>query len=90
MFDDETKYQEALRQQGKAEIEIWAIVNEDGEYQAGADEDQAGNLFDSNVAGHRRRTFQLKLVVPLPTVTQASGELPEQNGGTYNLEVRPA
>ena len=86
---DEMTRTEALAREGKCEVEVWVIINEGGDFQVGADEEQAIEDFEDNHAGYRRRTFRLFLTLPLPQVTEVRGELPEAEGNAYGLEVRP-
>jgi hypothetical protein len=87
---EEISRTEALAREGKSEVEVWICLNEASDYQLGVDEDQAAEDFDRTYGGQRRRTFRLWLTLPLPQVTEVSGELPEAEGGAYSLEVRPA
>ena len=84
------EHDEALAVGGKMEAEVWIVSNELGDYQLGIDESQAAEDFASTYGGDRRRTFRLRLVLPLPVVTGATGEVPDAEGNDFNVEVRPS
>jgi hypothetical protein len=78
-----------LAAQNKCSAEAWICINEAGDFQVGADEEQAAENFAANYGGDRRRTFRLRLTLPLPVVTEATGEVPDAEGNAFNVEVRP-
>lgn len=69
------------------EIEIFVAVNEDGAYEVGVDEVEAGERLDENQGGHQRHFIKLTLTVPLPKVIEVSGSLPVNASGEYSLTV---
>jgi hypothetical protein len=76
-----------MEEQTTAEIEVFVAVNEDGEYEVGIDENEAGERLDENQGGYQRRVFALKLTVPLPKPAEVSAVLPEREG-QLSLEIR--
>jgi hypothetical protein len=65
----------------QAALEIWAMVNEDGEYVATHDEDNLEDLYSDCIGGTPRncRTVKLTLIVSLPRGVEASAELPDDD-----------
>lgn len=63
------------------EIEIWVMVNEEGEYEAGACDDDAVQRFEENcTSGINRRLIKITLNVPLPETIELEGEVPDTEG----------
>lgn len=58
------------------EIEVWVIVDADGEYGVGVDEETAGESYSDNGSSNARRVIRVVLNVPLPTVTEVEATLP--------------
>lgn len=58
------------------EIEVWVIVDADGEYGVGVDEETAGDSYSDNGSSNARRVIRVVLNVPLPTVTEVEATLP--------------
>jgi hypothetical protein len=75
-----------MEEQTTAEIEVFVAVNEDGEYEVGVDENEAGERLDG-IGGYQRRVFALKLTVPLPKPAEVSATLPEREG-QLSLAIR--
>jgi hypothetical protein len=75
----------------RASLDVWLMVNEDGEYVATHDEDNLTELYDDCVGGAPAncRTVHLSLSVPLPRAIDASAELPDdaQPGASLALTV---
>jgi hypothetical protein len=73
----------------KAALEIWAMVNEDGEYVASHDEDSLTELYDDSIGGTPRncRTVKLTLTVSLPRGVEVSAELPDDANGETELAL---
>ena len=68
------------------EIELWVAVNEDGDCEADTDEGTAHERLIENYGGYNTRMIKLTLKVPLPKVTEATIEVPEE-GGTATVTV---
>ena len=64
-----------------AALEIWAMVNEDGEYVATHDEDNLSDLYSDCIGGTPAncRSVKLTLTVPLPRGVEATGFIPEDH-----------
>lgn len=58
------------------EVEVWVIVDADGEYGVGFDEDTAADDYSNNGSSSIRRVVRVTLNVPLPTVTEVEATLP--------------
>ena len=57
-------------------VEVFVMVDEDGDYECGVDVDAATERFDDNVGGTGgRRLVRLTVKVPLPTVISLTGEV---------------
>jgi hypothetical protein len=72
-----------------AALEIWAMVNEDGEYVATHDEDNLSDLYDDCIGGTPTncRTVKLNLTVPLPQPIEVSGEVPDAADGETGIAL---
>jgi hypothetical protein len=69
-------------------VNIVLLVDEDGDYAVGQDEDDARERYDDEVGGDRARHFiHLSIRVPLPRPIHVSGDLPRQKDGSYNLQI---
>ena len=70
------------------EVKIVLMVDEDGDYVVGQDEDEARELYDKEIGSDRARHFiHLSIRVPLPRAIQVSGTLPKQDDGGYSLQI---
>lgn len=62
-----------------AEIEVWVIVNESGEYDVGTDCDNAAERYAENIGGETGavgiRQVRVTLKVPLPKVIELNAEV---------------
>ena len=69
-------------------VNIVLLVDEDGDYAVGQDEDDARERYDDEVGGDRARHFiHLSIRVPLPWPIHVSGTLPKQEDGSYSLQI---
>ncbi len=72
-----------------AEIEIYAVVDRDGDYEVGKDEDEALERYGDNIGAYAsRHTIKMSLTVPLPKPIEVSATLPEKEDGGYSLEIK--
>jgi hypothetical protein len=70
-----------------AAVEVWVIVDENGDYAVGGNEDQCNESYDNDVnASGARRMVKVTLVVPLPIAMEVKGEVPAE-GGEVTLAV---
>ena len=62
-----------------AQVEVWVVVDENGDYAVGADDDGAYDAYDETVGGTRlaRRAVKVTLTVPLPETVELTGTAPE-------------
>lgn len=61
-----------------ATVEIWVVVDENGDYDVGNDIDTASERFNDTVGFEKQtgtRQVKITLKVPLPTVLEVSGEV---------------
>lgn len=70
-----------------AEIEVWVVVDSDGVYGVGIDQDVAQTDFDNSDGSGPTRLIRLKLTVPLPKVIEVTGTVPNEDGGEVKLTV---
>lgn len=64
----------------KCDVELWVLVDEDGNHVAHHDVDQLADLYDEAIggdAGKARRVVKVTLSVPMPEVTELTGVVPE-------------
>ncbi len=65
-----------------AELEVWIVVDADGDYAVGTDEDTAVERFAEDVGGDRpTRRIKVALKVPLPAVLELVGEVSAEPEG---------
>lgn len=69
-----------------AEIEVWIVVDENGDYTVGADLDSAAERYGEDVGGDNGslgiRHVKVTLKVPLPKPIELTGEVPAPPEGT--------
>ncbi len=62
-----------------AEIEVWVLVDSDGDYETATTEETARERFEENVGNLNERAgsrlVKLTVKVPLPTVIELAGEV---------------
>ena len=58
------------------EIELWVVVDNEGDYAVGNDEDSAHETYNDSIGGVTTRTIKLRLNVALPTVVELVGTVP--------------
>ncbi len=68
-----------------AEVEIWVVVGEGGDYEIGVDQDGAQTAYTENIGVEgATRLVKVALRVALPVVVEVSGEVGPE-GGTVTL-----
>lgn len=56
------------------DVEVWVVVDADGDYAVGKDEDEATSAFEENVGGSGgRRCVRITVRVPLPKPIELTG-----------------
>lgn len=72
------------------EIKIYICMNEDGDYEANADQDMAQQQLDENYGGLMRRTVCISTTMSPPHApeTQAPA-IPDEAGTTGPVEIEP-
>ncbi|MEJ2117873.1 MAG: hypothetical protein P8Y36_08225 [Alphaproteobacteria bacterium] len=70
------------------EVNFILMVDEDGDYEIGQDEDEARERFDAEVGSDRaRHLIHLSIRVPMPQPIKVSGALPRREDGNYSLQI---
>ncbi len=73
------------------DIEIFAIVDADGEYTIGKDAGEAAEAYTENISedmANPRRCIVVKLRVPTPTNIEVSATVPAEAAAVENLAVK--
>ena len=58
-------------------IEVWIVMNEDGDYEVGKDVDDAAEQFDDNLTGSLRRIVKINVNMTPPQVREANVAVPD-------------
>jgi len=69
----------------KIQIQIWVVMNEDGEYAVSPDRDGAIESFDENFSGDARRVVKLNVWIAPPEVIEAKVTVAD-DAGTVTTE----
>lgn len=67
-------------------IDVFLIVDEDGNFEVGTDESKAGERFNDAHSGYLRKCHKLNLTIPLPKLAEVSGTL-TVNEGEHTLTI---
>ncbi len=70
------------------EVEVWVLVDSNGEYVAGADPDSLADLYDEQVGGgaeRARRMVKVVLKMPVPEYATMVGVVPAEEDGTLSV-----
>lgn len=72
-----------------ASIDIWVLMDAQGDYGVGRDEDDVHNNYTDNVGDmpSGTRLIKVKLSVPLPSVVEMTGDVPEEKAVGAVLQV---
>jgi len=63
------------------DVEVFVMVNGDGEYEVGTSDTEAQERFEENCTTEGgRRLIKITLKVPLPEVVEIEGEVPDTEG----------
>ncbi len=70
-------------------IELWVIVDAGGDFGFGRSGEEAAEHYEENIGGFpgASRLVKVTLNVPLPVVTELTGDVPADMGGKVKLEV---
>lgn len=66
------------------QVEVWVLIDSDGDYEIGKDAADAASNFDNNIGTDPERPTRLVkvlLTVPLPAVCVLSGTVPAEGEG---------
>lgn len=69
----------------KIQIEIWVVMNEDGEYTAASEQSTAVEEFEENFSGAARRLVKLNVWIAPPDVIEAEVTVAD-DAGTVAME----
>ena len=64
------------------QVEVWVVVDENGDYSAGASEEQASENYESEIGGgdtYSKRRIKIKLSVPKPRPLELSATVPDES-----------
>jgi hypothetical protein len=69
---------------------VFIAVNEDRDWDAGADEDEAAERLRENYGGNQVTMVKLDVDVTavVPKLIEVSATLPEREDGSYSLEIK--
>lgn len=70
------------------EVEIWVVVDDDGNYAFGCDQDQAREAYEEDFSGLCRRAVCVTLKVPTPKPIEVTGEVPAEPETGCELTVK--
>jgi hypothetical protein len=76
----------------KVSIEIWIVMDADGDFAVDGDEGVAKDLFDENIGGSGpRRIVKLKVLMSPPAVEDGPEvDIPDSAGATTHIEAEAA
>jgi hypothetical protein len=76
----------------KVSIEIWIVMDADGDFAVDGDESVAKDLFDENIGGSGpRRIVKLKVLMSPPAVEDGpTVDIPDSAGITTHIEAEAA
>ena len=60
------------------EVEVWVVVNEDGDYVVGKDQETVDEGFRDDIGGSAQRTIKVTLQVPYPVVHELAGTVSDE------------
>lgn len=73
-----------------AQLEVWVLVDENGDYVASSSEISLAEIYDDQIGGGNdlgRRLIKIKLTVPLPSPITLTGVVPaESTKATMQVE----
>jgi hypothetical protein len=74
-----------------ATVEIWVLVDQDGDYAAGTDPDTLHEVYDDTVGGDRdtlsMRRVKVTLTIPKPKPVELTGTVPAEPVAGSELQV---
>lgn len=76
---------------GTMEVELWVLVDSDGNYSVGSSEDDCNQRFEDEIGTVQgnRRLYSLLLTVPDPKPVTLRATLPAEPAETLTLNVQP-
>jgi hypothetical protein len=69
-------------------VEVYVIVNDDGDYSCGADLDAATEKFEEEYGGTVRRVLLLSVEVPRPVIQELRGKATAEPSAVGGLTVQ--
>ena len=71
-----------------ADIEIYVVVDSDGDYEVGINDEEATERYGETIsASLPRRLIKMTITVPLPRMIEVTAAIPEKDDGSYELVV---
>jgi hypothetical protein len=71
-----------------ATVELWVVVDENGDYAIGATQDEAHERYSEDIgAACATRVLNVKLAVPHPKPVEITGTVPEEASPAVELAV---
>lgn len=71
------------------EIEIWTVIDGEGQAEVGMSEDDCLERYDNEIGGSlARRVVKMMLMIQPPKAIEVSGAIPDE-GGSFSLEIKP-
>jgi hypothetical protein len=71
-----------------AECEVWVLIDENGDYSVGKDQEQAQEDYDGNInAPGAKRMVKLTIKIPLPVPVEVTVNVPEEKTGKVSVKV---
>lgn len=71
------------------EIEIYIVVDEDGDYELGKEQDEATERYDENISSlQAKHVIKMTVQVPAPRIIEVAAALPATQDGSYSLEIK--
>jgi hypothetical protein len=72
-----------------AAVEIYIVVDDEGDYEVGRDEDEATERYGDSFSTYMpRRLIKMTVTVPLPRTIEVAAALPEKDDGSYELVIK--
>ena len=72
-----------------ADIEIYVVVDSDGDYEVGINDEEATERYGETISTSLpRRLIKMTITVPLPRAIEVTAAIPEKDDGSYELIVK--
>ena len=72
-----------------AEIEVYVVVDGDGDYEVGITDDEASERYGETVSSSLpRHMIKMTITVPLPRTIEVTAAIPAKDDGSYELVIK--